>query len=47
MDDGRTLLGNRMRRTAVRSWEEKEGEGGAIRSAILATIGTREEGRTL
>ncbi len=31
----------------VRFWEEKEGEGGAkIRSAIFATIRTREEGRT-
>ena len=35
--------------TAVRLWEEKEGEGeggGKIRSAVLATIGMREEGRT-
>jgi hypothetical protein len=33
----------------VRSWEEKEGEGrgsAKIRSAIIATIGTRGEGRT-
>jgi hypothetical protein len=30
----------------VRLWEEKEGDGGAIRSAILATIGTRGEERT-
>ena len=38
---------NRRMMTAVRLWEEKEGAGGAkIRSAVLTTIGAREEGRT-
>ncbi len=43
-----TMRGRRSRMTtAVKSWEEKEGEGSAkIRSAIITTIGTREEGRT-
>ncbi len=40
-------MANRRMMTAVRLWEEKEGEGGAkIRSAVLAAIGMREERRT-
>jgi hypothetical protein len=45
-DDGGTLLANRRMKMGVSSWEEKKGEGGAIRSAVLAPIGTREEERT-
>ncbi len=34
-------------RTLVRFWEEKEGGGGAkIRSTLIATVGTRKDGRT-
>ncbi len=40
-------MANRRMRTVVRSWEEKEGKGGAkIRSAVIATIRTRGERRT-